>query len=278
MTGSFKEREFVEEWGEEFARAIEIFAGSKPDVICTPQSGAVSKITGVDEYLWWKQGFEVSAGGFLTWIGASESTWSALGASMASETAGPKQIYLELLAQAQEEAAKRLSREMGKPVRCKTGQAEETCSSAVSNFWEIKVTFSGSELPPIIYVVDLSKNDGANLSHRQERSRISELGHVAEEHSYGSRVEQLLDLDLPMSVVLGHRTIQIQDVLKLTSGSVIELDSTINDRVEILVHGKLVARGEVVSVKGNYGVRITDVISRQERLGLEGVLGGRKVV
>jgi flagellar motor switch protein FliN/FliY len=132
---------------------------------------------------------------------------------------------------------------------------------------------AGAELAPLVYLVDLSKGE-RNLNSGEERG--FELTGVADEHSYGSRVTQLLDLDLPMSVILGHRAMQIQDVLKLTSGSVVELDSNIGDPVHIMVHGKLVAKGEVVSVKGNYGVRITEVISRQERLGLEGVLSGPK--
>ncbi len=75
-----------------------------------------------------------------------------------------------------------------------------------------------------------------------------------------SGMDQLLDLELPLSVVLGRCVMQIQDVLKLTSGSVVELDSTASDSVEVTVQGKLVARGEVVSVNGNYGVRITEIL------------------
>lgn len=79
-------------------------------------------------------------------------------------------------------------------------------------------------------------------------------------------VDQFLDLELPLSVVIGRCPMQIQEVLKLASGSVVELDRTVNDRVELFVHGKLVARGEVVSVNGNYGVRVTDVIPAQHRI------------
>jgi flagellar motor switch protein FliN/FliY len=51
-------------------------------------------------------------------------------------------------------------------------------------------------------------------------------------------------------------------------GSVVELDRKVGDHVEIMVHGTIVARGEIVSVKGNYGVRIKEVISRQDRIAL----------
>ena len=93
-----------------------------------------------------------------------------------------------------------------------------------------------------------------------ETSKSLERVNGEGEHPYGAGIDQFLDLELPVSVVLGRCEMQIQDVLKLTSGSVIELDTTVTDRVEVMVHGKLVAKGEVVSLKGNYGVRITDII------------------
>ncbi|MBV8069484.1 MAG: FliM/FliN family flagellar motor switch protein [Acidobacteriaceae bacterium] len=88
--------------------------------------------------------------------------------------------------------------------------------------------------------------------------------------SYGSRIDQLLDLELPLSVVLGRALLPIHEVLRLTTGSIIELDTKVGDAVEVMVHGKVVARGQVVSVDGNYGVRITHVTSTQDRMKLPG--------
>lgn len=82
-------------------------------------------------------------------------------------------------------------------------------------------------------------------------------------------LERLMDLELPLSVALGRAVLPIQDILKMTSGSLIELDRGVGDYVYLMVHGTLVARGEIVSVKGNYGVRIKEIISRQDRLALK---------
>ena len=82
-------------------------------------------------------------------------------------------------------------------------------------------------------------------------------------------LERLMDLELPLSVALGRAVLPIQDILKMTSGSLIELDRGVGDYVDLMVHGTLVARGEIVSVKGNYGVRIKEIISRQDRLALK---------
>jgi len=55
-------------------------------------------------------------------------------------------------------------------------------------------------------------------------------------------------------------------VLKLTTGSIIELDRTVSEPVEIIVNNCVIARGEVVVVEGNFGVRVQEVVNRQERL------------
>ncbi len=76
----------------------------------------------------------------------------------------------------------------------------------------------------------------------------------------------LLDVDLPVSVSFGRAQIPLKDVLKLTTGSIVELNRAIGDPVEVIVNNCVIARGEVVTIEGNFGVRIHQVISRQERL------------
>jgi len=76
----------------------------------------------------------------------------------------------------------------------------------------------------------------------------------------------LLDVELPVSVSFGRAQVPLKDVLKLTTGSIVELNRTVGDPVEVIVNNCVIARGEVVTVEGNFGVRIHQVISRQERL------------
>jgi flagellar motor switch protein FliN/FliY len=71
---------------------------------------------------------------------------------------------------------------------------------------------------------------------------------------------------MPLSVSFGRAQMPLKDVLKLTTGSILELDRTISEPVEVIVNNCAIARGEVVVVEGNFGVRIQQVISRQERL------------
>jgi flagellar motor switch protein FliN/FliY len=60
-------------------------------------------------------------------------------------------------------------------------------------------------------------------------------------------------------------------LLKVVSGSVIELDQGVGDYADLIVHGTVVAKGEIVSVKGNYGIRIKELISQKDRIDLHGL-------
>ncbi len=79
-------------------------------------------------------------------------------------------------------------------------------------------------------------------------------------------MDLLLDVELPVSVSFGRAQLALKDLLKLTSGSIVELNRTISEPVEVIVNNCVIARGEVVVVDGNYGIRIQEIVSRQERL------------
>jgi flagellar motor switch protein FliN len=80
------------------------------------------------------------------------------------------------------------------------------------------------------------------------------------------RLDMLLDVPLEVGVELGRTRMTIQDLLQLGPGSVIELDKVAGEALDILVNGRLVARGEAVVVNDKFGVRITDIVSPQERI------------
>lgn len=81
-----------------------------------------------------------------------------------------------------------------------------------------------------------------------------------------NKLNLLLDIPLKVSVVLGRTKKQIKDVLQMTPGAIVELETLVGEPVEILVNGKLVARGEVVVVNENFGVRISNIISTRDRI------------
>lgn len=79
-------------------------------------------------------------------------------------------------------------------------------------------------------------------------------------------LDVILDIDLPLSVRFGETEMTLDALTKLAPGSVIDLGRSPDDPVEVLVNGRMVARGEVVVVNGSYGVRITEVVSAADRL------------
>src|SRR5699024_793951 len=79
-------------------------------------------------------------------------------------------------------------------------------------------------------------------------------------------LDMLLDIPLKVTVELGRTKRTIKDILDLSAGSIIELDKLAGEPVDVLVNEKLVAKGEVVVIDENFGVRITDIISQSERL------------
>ena len=79
-------------------------------------------------------------------------------------------------------------------------------------------------------------------------------------------LELLLDVELPVRVSFGKAQMPLQQVLKWTTGSIVELESAVNEPVDVVVNNCVIARGEVVVVDGNYGVRIQQIVSRAERI------------
>ena len=69
----------------------------------------------------------------------------------------------------------------------------------------------------------------------------------------------VMDVELNVSLRFGQRQLPLREVLELASGSVIELDRQVDDPVELLLDGKVIARGEAVIVDGNYGLRVTEI-------------------
>jgi flagellar motor switch protein FliN len=76
----------------------------------------------------------------------------------------------------------------------------------------------------------------------------------------------LLDVSLQVSVEVGRTRMTIQDLLQLGQGSVIELTKLAGEPLDVYINERLVARGEAVIVNEKFGVRITDIISQQERV------------
>jgi flagellar motor switch protein FliN/FliY len=75
----------------------------------------------------------------------------------------------------------------------------------------------------------------------------------------------LMDVQLPVAIRFGETEMTLEEIVKLGVGSVIELNSGMDQPVELVVNNRILARGEVVTVDGFYGIRITEITSAGER-------------
>lgn len=76
----------------------------------------------------------------------------------------------------------------------------------------------------------------------------------------------ILDIPLRVTVELGKSKVVIKDLLQMAQGSVIELDKLAGEPLDVYINGKMIARGEVVTVGEKFGIRLTDIISPVERI------------
>lgn len=80
------------------------------------------------------------------------------------------------------------------------------------------------------------------------------------------KMDLLADISVRVTVEVGSASLTLASLLELGEGSVLELDRQVNDPLDLLVNGKLVARGEIVETNGRYGIRVIDVAQDGERL------------
>lgn len=103
--------------------------------------------------------------------------------------------------------------------------------------------------PANVQQAQFASFDSANISQDEARN-----------------LNMLLDIPLQVTVELGRTKRSVKEILELSSGSIIELDKLAGEPVDILVNNRLIAKGEVVVIDENFGVRITDILSQADRL------------
>lgn len=117
--------------------------------------------------------------------------------------------------------------------------------------------------------------EGAALSEAEMGDILGDFGGTPQEgaapalaSSVGvpGNMEMVLDIRLVATARLGRVEMPIGDILSLGPGSIIEIDQLVDEAIELLINGKLVARGDVVVVDEKFGLRITEIVSQRERI------------
>jgi flagellar motor switch protein FliN/FliY len=268
-------RQLVDGWSESLAQVFESMAGEKPVIQWQPAAGPPPPADGAEnEILWWEQPFLLAAG-MAVWVAAPRAAWEYAGAltlkAAGLETVDPgeaRSTWLEILGQSLSAMGRSVGAIVGREVACGAG-VERPPGAQVSDFAAITLQFAGSPPFPLTMAVspEILELISAPAGKAAETGKPAEDANDPLPFAGNSRtMDLLLEIELPVSISFGKINLPMRDVLKLTTGSIVELDRDVNEPVEILVNRCLIARGEVVVVEGNYGVRIQKIASRQDRL------------
>lgn len=108
----------------------------------------------------------------------------------------------------------------------------------------------------------------AAMEEQTTDARAVELDELEDESTpvTNPKLDVILDIPVTLSMEVGNTEISIRNLLQLSQGSVIELSRMAGEPLDVKVNGTLIAHGEVVVVNDRYGIRLTDVISLQERI------------
>ncbi|MEV4932769.1 MULTISPECIES: flagellar motor switch protein FliN [unclassified Sphingobium] len=105
------------------------------------------------------------------------------------------------------------------------------------------------------------------MSDMSEAPRLDNVGEDSISRMVNNRQFRLLaDIPVRMSVEVGSTSLRLAEVMDLSEGSVVELDRQADDLLDIMVNGALIAKGEVVTVNGRYGIRIVEIAAAESRL------------
>jgi flagellar motor switch protein FliN len=216
----------------------------------------------------WLQSFSIAD--CTVWVVSSADVWKSMGKALLAavgveddDTPTIKGTYVEIVTQAISGVGQSLSAKLQREVSCEPGGESADLPADLKG--QALTIVLGEDAPPAKIWVGFSA-PVYKLLLPQAPETVAVAVAPPPVYMKPPTMELLLDVELPVSVSFGRAQLPLKDVIKLTTGSIVELNRAVTEPVEIVVNNCVIARGEVVVVEGNFGVRITQVISRQERL------------
>ena len=268
------------EYGTRLTAALEMLTAEAVEITEIPAEDGLSLILDslhkeFGNWVWSRYEIEGNPS-TCVWTGASELTSKAIGAKVLL-AAGIEEIadndvsdsYSEVQQSAVAALAQWLSRQVGQDISCTLAPAE-TGPPVAEDCFLFRVKVDNQRLDPICLAVPASlrallKNDSTAIAEVVEPTRTPSA-HEGSKHRDPAPMpdrafDRVLDFELPLRVSFGKAHLPLRDVLKLTTGSIVELDRSISDPVEIVVNNRVIGRGEVVVIEGNYGIRIQEIVT-----------------
>lgn len=264
---------FQEQLALRLAEVFEAMAGARPEIRVASTPASAPEAGG----LRWRQSFNGVPG--AAWIHASDKDWTEassriLRAAGIDDADQPtlKSTWTETLGQALSALARDFSGRLSREVTC--ASAEESAEPGPLQWTRLTIQSAGEPAPfaEIAVAIDEPLISALTPPPESKTAAAAAAGspgpaNAAAQPPHDSKTfDLLLDVELPVSVSFGRAQVPLKDVIKLTTGAIVELNRSITEPVEVIVNNCVIARGEVVVVEGNFGVRIREVISRQDRL------------
>ena len=254
----------AEEFGRQLTAVLETMTGEAP--IVTFAAHEIREGDSFDaDFLWWEQRFQPGADRRI-WIGASPGGWQHIGKAVLNaaepsdqDPSALRETYLGILRQALSGVGGAISRELGSEISA-AGGSEDKPNQAGGATFSFDVAL-GSTAVPVLTVFNDAWSQPAAVEPASETAPP-----ISAEPPRPNTIDLLLDVELPVSISFGRTQLPLKDVIKLTTGSIVELNRSVTEPVEVIVNNCVIARAEVVVVEGNFGIRIKQVVSRQERL------------
>lgn len=264
----------ADEWVGQLTHVMESMTGERPSVSYAPHELSAAEIDpNQHELIWWEQRFS-SGPDAIAWIAAATKSWGEIG-NRVLKSAGVddgdqetiRSTYLEIVNQALSGLAGALSKRARRETSCLEGRAAPPSSTDLKGY-SFEIIFGELAFPVLtVFSKSIEELPETPVETSPPKAALPPAATLSAEADQKTHpIDLLLDVELPVSVSFGRAQLALKDVIKLTTGSIVELNRSVSEPVEVIVNNCVIARGEVVVVEGNFGVRIRQVISRQERL------------
>lgn len=266
-------RFLAEQWAQGIGPAIGAMTGQTSQALVldrdTPRQVPESALI-------WHQELSAAEGAAI-WVWLPESVWRGVGrqvlesAGIADDggeagAADARSTFLEVLQQSLAPIGIWLGGRFGREIDLKNGREAAPIPEGLQ--WQsVSIRSEHGELGCGWLAASLELLEAFPAEAAPEAREPPPLSSAACSPGKPSRtLDLLMEVELPVGVSFGRAQMRLKDAIKLTTGSIVELNRSVSEPVEIIVNNCVIARGEVVVVEGNYGVRIKQIISRNERL------------
>jgi flagellar motor switch protein FliN/FliY len=234
-------------WAENLVQVLESMTDQRPEMTWQSTAAPAGDAGAADGTVWWEQRFNCPPPAEI-WVSAPRQTWEYAGnltlTAAGLESASPDEVkntWIEILGQWLSAFSRALGSHLGHEVTSEPG-TEAALPQNPSEWFSLTLRFGETELPPVLVALSAALTNlltapPPSASHTAEMVSAHPVSHPAIDSAPIPRtMELLLDVELPVSISFGKAQLPLKEVLKLTTGSIVELNRAINEPVEILVN------------------------------------------